>query len=316
MPLDLQSKLLRALETKCFSPVGSSREIEVDFRLICATHKNLYKQVVLKNFRSDLFFRISAFPIRVPALKDRPGDIENLVYHLAQQLTLSDQSNMKFELEGDALWLLKTFSWPGNVRQLRNVIECLIIRSGGQAINAIQVQQVLREQNEQGLNAQGSPAQQALKAEESNRSPLDSVTDYRSFFVSNGKLMIAEHLKTVERKVAENRIAMVRKFDSEALQVTTAKRAEPRVAFGQLVERGMLRPGEELHSLNGRHKVKVRADGTLATADIKGSIHQVGAALEGAPSCNGWTYWCFKRDGKRVLIDQLRQQIRDEMGTI
>ncbi|HCC96461.1 MAG TPA: sigma-54-dependent Fis family transcriptional regulator, partial [Rhodobacteraceae bacterium] len=89
MPLDLQSKLLRALETKCFSPVGSSREIEVDFRLICATHKNLYKQVVLKNFRSDLFFRISAFPIRVPALKDRSGDIENLVYHLAQQLTLS-----------------------------------------------------------------------------------------------------------------------------------------------------------------------------------------------------------------------------------
>jgi len=184
MPLDLQSKLLRALETKCFSPVGSSREIEVDFRLICATHKNLYRQVVLKNFRSDLFFRISAFPIRVPALKDRPGDIENLVYHLAQQLTLSGQSNMKFEFEGDALWLLKTFSWPGNVRQLRNVIECLIIRSGGQAINAIQVQQVLREQNEQGLNDQGSPAQQALNAEESNRSPLDSVTDYRSFFGS------------------------------------------------------------------------------------------------------------------------------------
>jgi len=219
MPLDLQSKLLRALETKCFSPVGSSREIEVDFRLICATHKNLYKQVVLKNFRSDLFFRISAFPIRVPALKDRSGDIENLVYHLAQQLTLSGQSNMKFEIEGDALWLLKTFSWPGNVRQLRNVIECLIIRSGGQAINAIQVQQALREQNEQGLNDQGSPAQQALNAEESNRSPLDSVTDYRSFFVSNGKLMIAEHLKTVERKVvaaalvaAENDVELAAKM--------------------------------------------------------------------------------------------------------
>ena len=76
----------------------------------------------------------------------------------------------------------------------------------------------------------------------------------------------------------------------------------------------MLRQGEELHSLNGRHKVKVRADGTLATADIKGSIHQVGAALEGAPSCNGWTYWCFKREGKKVPIDLLRQQIRDEIG--
>ena len=74
MPQDLQSKLLRALETKTFTPVGSSREVAVDFRLVCATHKNLYKQVVMKTFRSDLFFRISAFPIRIPALRDRPED--------------------------------------------------------------------------------------------------------------------------------------------------------------------------------------------------------------------------------------------------
>jgi len=80
-----------------------------------------------------------------------------------------------------------------------------------------------------------------------------------------------------------------------------------------LVERGMLRPGEELYSMNKRHKAKVRADGTLIGDDIKGSIHQVGAHLEGAPSCNGWTYWCFKKDGKKVPIDLLRQQVRAEM---
>ena len=117
------------------------------------------------------------------------------------------------------------------------------------------------------------------------------------------------------RKVAEKRIAKVRKFDRDALQTTTSKRAEPRVPFGQLVERGMLRPGEELYSLNGRHKAKVRADGSLIAADAKGSIHQVGAACEKAPSCNGWTYWCFKKDGKRVPIDLLRQQIRAEMNS-
>ncbi|WP_370400014.1 site-specific DNA-methyltransferase [Sulfitobacter sp. JB4-11] len=116
------------------------------------------------------------------------------------------------------------------------------------------------------------------------------------------------------RAVAEKRIAKIRKFDREALQTTTSKRAEPRVPFGQLVERGMLRPGEELYSLNGRHKAKVRADGSLIGADAKGSIHQVGAACEKAPSCNGWTYWCFKKDGKRVPIDLLRQQIRSEMA--
>ena len=113
--------------------------------------------------------------------------------------------------------------------------------------------------------------------------------------------------------MAEKRIAKVRKFGREALQVSVSKRAEPRIPFGQLVERGMLRPGEELYSMNKRHKVKVRADGTLIGDDVKGSIHQVGAALEKAPSCNGWTYWCFKKEGKMIPIDVLRQQIRSEM---
>ncbi|WP_375257349.1 site-specific DNA-methyltransferase [Citreimonas sp.] len=113
-------------------------------------------------------------------------------------------------------------------------------------------------------------------------------------------------------EVAEKRIANVRRLDKTALEVSRSKRAEPRVPFGQLVERGMLRPGETLVSMNGK-AAKVRADGTLAVDGLNGSIHQVGAALENAPSCNGWTYWCFKRDGKTVPIDVLRQQIRSEM---
>jgi modification methylase len=129
-----------------------------------------------------------------------------------------------------------------------------------------------------------------------------------------GREFIGIEREAAYRKVAEKRIAAVRKFDREALQVSVSKRSEPRVPFGQLVERGMLRPGEELFSMNNRHKAKVRADGTLIGDDVKGSIHQVGAALEGAPSCNGWTYWHFKRDGKRVPIDLLRQQIRAEMA--
>ena len=115
------------------------------------------------------------------------------------------------------------------------------------------------------------------------------------------------------RNVAEIRLKSIRRLDKSALEVSQSKRAEPRVAFGQLVERGMLRPGEDLWSLNGRHKAKVRADGSLIGQDVKGSIHQVGAALEGAPSCNGWTYWAFKREGQLVPIDVLRQQIRSEM---
>jgi len=129
-----------------------------------------------------------------------------------------------------------------------------------------------------------------------------------------GREFIGIEREEAYRKVATKRIASVRKFDRDALQVSTSKRAEPRVPFGQLVERGMLRPGENLYSMNGRYKAKVRADGTLIGDDVKGSIHQVGAALEGAPSCNGWTYWAIKRDGKTVPIDLFRQQIRAEMA--
>ncbi|XDA98561.1 site-specific DNA-methyltransferase [Sulfitobacter sp. LCG007] len=128
-----------------------------------------------------------------------------------------------------------------------------------------------------------------------------------------GRDFIGIEREAAYREVAEKRLANVRRFDRDALQVSTSRRAEPRVPFGQLVERGMLRPGEELYSTNLRHKAKVRADGTLIGNDVKGSIHQVGAALEKAPSCNGWTYWCFKREGKHVPIDVLRQQIRSEM---
>ncbi|WP_102225874.1 site-specific DNA-methyltransferase [Acidimangrovimonas sediminis] len=128
-----------------------------------------------------------------------------------------------------------------------------------------------------------------------------------------GRDFIGIEREEAYRNAATARIAKVRRFDKSALEVSTSKRAEPRVPFGQVVERGMLRPGEELFSIGNRHKAKVRADGTLIGNDVKGSIHQVGAQLEGAPSCNGWTYWHFKRDGKMIPIDLLRQQIRAEM---
>ncbi len=114
------------------------------------------------------------------------------------------------------------------------------------------------------------------------------------------------------RAVAEARIAQVRRFDATALQTTGSKRAEPRIPFGQLVERGLLRPGEVLTSISGK-AAKVRADGSLVADGVNGSIHQVGAALEGAPSCNGWTYWCYRREGAIVPIDVLRQQLRAEL---
>ncbi|QFU09968.1 Modification methylase DpnIIB [Rhodobacteraceae bacterium THAF1] len=130
--------------------------------------------------------------------------------------------------------------------------------------------------------------------------------------------MLGRHFIGLERdegyiEVATKRLSKIVPYEKAALEVTTSKRAEPRIPFGQLVERGLLRPGETLVNPKGI-AAKVRADGTLSTKTHKGSIHQVGAALDGAPSCNGWTYWRFVRDGQHVPIDQLRQQIRSELS--
>ena len=111
------------------------------------------------------------------------------------------------------------------------------------------------------------------------------------------------------RRAAQARIEAVRPYDMEALRVTPSRRAQPRIPFGQVVERGFLTPGQILSSADGRRQAKVRADGTLIADGVSGSIHQVGAALQGAPSCNGWTFWHFDQDGARAPIDLLRQRI-------
>mgnify|MGYP001084664616 FL=1 len=127
-----------------------------------------------------------------------------------------------------------------------------------------------------------------------------------------GRDFIGIERDTTYHALAKERLKTTRPLDRRALEVTTSKRQDPRVPFGHLVERGLLRPGEMLVNARGQ-MAKVRADGTLIADDVKGSIHQVGAKLEGAPSCNGWMYWHFTREGRRVPIDILRQQIRAEM---
>jgi len=114
-------------------------------------------------------------------------------------------------------------------------------------------------------------------------------------------------------KVAIDRIAKVRKLKAEDLEVTQSKRSLPRVPFGWVVERGLLKPGEVLYDPSRRYSARVRADGSLAAANFNGSIHKVAAELQGAPACNGWTFWCYERRGQLVPIDLLRQQIRAEM---
>lgn len=113
---------------------------------------------------------------------------------------------------------------------------------------------------------------------------------------------------------ATARIKSVKPIDPESLQTTQSKRALPRVPFGNVVERGMIKPGTVLTDARGKLSAKVRADGTLTARDASGSIHKIGAHVQGAEACNGWTFWHIAHKGKRVPIDLFRQQIRAEMN--
>nr|WP_313392622.1 site-specific DNA-methyltransferase [Brevundimonas diminuta] len=114
-------------------------------------------------------------------------------------------------------------------------------------------------------------------------------------------------------KLAEKRIKAVIPAAPEDLVVTGSKKAEPKVPFGALVEAGLLAPGDKLYCPKGEREARVRADGSLVSGALTGSIHKLGALLENAPACNGWTYWRFKTDTGLRPIDALRAEIRAGM---
>jgi modification methylase len=116
--------------------------------------------------------------------------------------------------------------------------------------------------------------------------------------------------------LAKARIAQVTPASPEELKVTGSKKAEPRIPFGQIVEAGLLRPGDMLYDPKGLRSARVRPDGSLAVGELTGSIHKVGAMVQSAPACNGWTYWHFKSDKGLAPIDVLRAKVRKELPAL
>ncbi len=129
---------------------------------------------------------------------------------------------------------------------------------------------------------------------------------------------LGRHFIGIERDegyiaVAQQRVAAIETGDDEVLKVSTGKKGEPRIPFGSLVERGLLNPGDTLFDPAQRNAARVRADGSLVCKDATGSIHKMGAHVMGAEACNGWTFWHFRKSGKMMPIDVLRQKVRAEM---
>jgi PAS domain S-box-containing protein len=134
IPLELQSKLLRVLQEGQFERVGEERTRKVDVRIIAATNRNLRQEVGARHFREDLYFRLNVFPIQSPALRDRPIDIAPLAAHFLKQV--GKRLNMPGRrLRNSDIERLQNYSWPGNIRELQNVIERALITSTGADLN-------------------------------------------------------------------------------------------------------------------------------------------------------------------------------------
>jgi transcriptional regulator with GAF, ATPase, and Fis domain len=130
LPLELQPKLLRVIQERQFERLGGAATIHTDVRVICATHRNLIEMLDERQFRADLFYRLSVFPIELPPLRDRPEDIHLLVHHFAMDSAARMHKPIK-AISEEFMAALVRHSWPGNVRELQNFIERSVILSTG-----------------------------------------------------------------------------------------------------------------------------------------------------------------------------------------
>jgi len=135
LPLALQAKILRALEERRFERVGGTTSLHVDVRVVAATNRNLKAAVAARQFREDMFFRLSVFPITIPPLRERPGDIQMLARHFIERFC-RDLNKKALALAPSAIDQLLAYSWRGNVRELQNCIERAVILTDGDTIHA------------------------------------------------------------------------------------------------------------------------------------------------------------------------------------
>jgi formate hydrogenlyase transcriptional activator len=137
LPLDTQVKLLRVLQEQEFERVGSHHTQRVDVRLVAATNRDLEQEVAAQRFRTDLFYRLNVFPIRVPPLRERPSDIPLLVRHFLAQFQRKLAKPLK-AVTPDGMARLERYAWPGNIRELQNVLERACVLSAGPVVEIVE----------------------------------------------------------------------------------------------------------------------------------------------------------------------------------
>jgi two-component system response regulator PilR (NtrC family) len=201
LPLDMQVKLLRAIQEKNIRPVGASTEIPIDVRILSATHKDLAKEVAEGRFRSDLYYRINVIEIAVPPLRERAADIPLLAQTIMRRIALNTASTAP-QLSSEALTALQQYSFPGNVRQLENTLERAFTLCEQGVIRAEDL--LLEQEAVQAILAQ-SPAQEILPP--TANQPLEH---YPGQFDPGRHRSLDEFLQKLEREAIETALTETR----------------------------------------------------------------------------------------------------------
>jgi sigma-54 specific flagellar transcriptional regulator A len=212
MPLAMQVKLLRVLQERCIERVGGMQSVRIDVRIIAATHCDLEQAVSQGRFREDLYYRLNVFPIVLPPLRERPGDIPLLLTEIAQRCQQLHSCSLHFTPE--VYTELAHYSWPGNVRELANLVERLMVICGDETVDATKL-----------------PAKYRSLAIAHPESPLEASMDLNAILLSTEIALIKRALKECSGVVAQaarvlniQRTTLVEKMRKHGLN----KKNEPR----------------------------------------------------------------------------------------
>jgi Nif-specific regulatory protein len=195
LPLEAQAKLLRILEGHSFQAVGGDRDIHVDVRVLAATNRNLKQQVDARKFREDLFYRLTVFEIRVPPLRDRKGDVELLLDHFLNHFK-KRHGRTELHLSADARARLLGYAWPGNVRQLRNVIDSAVVLANGDTIQSEDI----------GLHDAGTEHLDTLRIDDWERRLIRQALQRTGGNVPDAAKLLGIGRATLYRKIDEYKI--------------------------------------------------------------------------------------------------------------
>jgi len=154
MPLDLQAKVLHAVEDKLIMPVGSADSVKIDIKIISATNQNIEEMVEQKKFRPDLYFRLNAYTIKMPSLRERPEDLPELIQHFLCIFNQEFNLSLSRIMDSAAMDEFSRYAWPGNVRELKNRLERLALVSKGNDITGEMVVRLLGKETQVGPGPQ------------------------------------------------------------------------------------------------------------------------------------------------------------------